>query len=113
MDDVRLAPVGAYNSQLEADLVLARLESSGIRAYVRSDGLGGTFPGMPMATGGFQVMVAEEDADLGRTVILEMGSQAVDRTTGALDEPSWRVIRWIIPIAALLLVVFGLVPNLF
>ena len=51
MADIRLAPVGAYNTQLEADLVVARLATAGVNAYVRSDGLGGTFPGMPMATG--------------------------------------------------------------
>ena len=113
MNEVRLAPVGAYNTQLEADLVVARLAAAGIKAYARSDGLGGTFPGMPMATGGFQVMVAEAEADSGRAVILEMGGQAADRSTGALDDPRWRIIRWVIPIAALALVLLGLIPRLF
>jgi len=108
-----LAPVAAYNSQLEADLVAARLGDAGIRAFVKSDGLGGTFPGMPMATGGFQVMVAEADQERGRATVLEMGSQAVDRTTGALEGSGWRVARWMIPIAAAVLVGSGLLRGIF
>ena len=112
-DRVHLAPVAAYSSQLEADLVVARLADSGIRAYAKSDGLGGTFPGMPLATGGFQVMVAEDDVVRGRATVLEMGRQAVDRSTGALNEPGWRLARWMIPIAAALMVGGGLIRSLF
>ncbi len=109
---VHLAPLVAYSSELEANLVVARLGDSGIRAFVRSDGLGGAFPGMPLATGGFVVMVAEEDAERGRATVLEMGGQALDRSTGALDEPGWRLALWIIPIAAALLVGSGLLRNI-
>lgn len=109
---VHLAPVAAYSSQLEADLVRARLGASGVRAYVKSDGLGGTFPGMPLATGGFQVMVAEEDADRARATVLEMGGQAADRSTGALDQPGWRITRWLIPIAAAVIVGGGILRTL-
>lgn len=112
MEPVHLAPVAAYNSQLEADLVVARLGDSGIRAFVRADGLGGTFPGMPMATGGFQVMVAEADQDRGRAAILEMGSQAADRVSGGLADPAWKWIRWLIPIGALLLLLAGVGSGL-
>ena len=110
---VHLAPVAAYSSQLESDLVVARLAESGIRAYAKSDGLGGTFPGMPLATGGFQVMVAEADVDRARATVLEMGGQAVDRSTGALNETGWRLARWLIPIAAALIVGGGVLRGLF
>ena len=84
-NDTRLAPVASYNSQLEADLVRGRLESAGIKAYVRSDGLGGTFPGMPMATGGFQVMVAEASADAER--IAQHSRLAVADLAGSARRP--------------------------
>ena len=112
-EQIRLAPVAAYNSQLEADLVAARLTAAGIRAFVKSDGLGGAFPGMPMATGGFQVMVAEADQEKGRGTALEMGGQAMDRTSGALDGPGWRLTRWIMLAAVVAIVVFGLVRSPF
>ncbi len=112
-DRVRLAPVAAYNSQLEADLVAARLGDAGIRAFVKSDGLGGTFPGMPMATGGFQVMVSEADQEKGRATVLEMGGQAMDRSAGALEGPGWRLTRWLVPLAAAAIVLLGLVRSVF
>jgi hypothetical protein len=108
---IRLAPVAAYNSQLEADLVAARLGAAGIRAFVKSDGLGGTFPGMPMATGGFQVMVAEADQEKGRAIVVEMGGQAIDRTSGALEGPGWRLTRLLMLAAIVAIVVFGLVRS--
>jgi hypothetical protein len=110
---VRLAPVAAYNSQLEADLVAARLGGAGIRAFVKSDGLGGTFPGMPMATGGFQVMVAEADQEKGRATVLEMGGQAMDRASGVLEGSSWRIMKWLVPAAVAALALFGVSRNLF
>ncbi|MCP3973877.1 MAG: DUF2007 domain-containing protein [bacterium] len=110
---VHLAPVVAYSSELEADLVVARLAESGIRAFVKSDGLGGAFPGMPMATGGFQVMVTEEDVDRARATVLEMGGQAADRSTGALNETGWRLARWLIPAAAALLILSAAIRGLF
>lgn len=109
---VHLAPVAAYSSELEANLVMARLADSGIPAYVKSDGLGGTFPGMPMATGGFQVMVAESDAARGRATVLEMGGQAFDRSTGALDGPGWKAATWLIPLAAAAIVMSGLLRGI-
>ena len=109
---IRLAPVAAYNSQLEADLVAARLGAAGIRAFVKSDGLGGTFPGMPMATGGFQVKVAEADQEQGRATVVEMGGQAMDRSSGTLEGPGWRLMRWLVPLAAAAVAVLGLVRSL-
>jgi len=68
---------------------------------------------MPMATGGFQVMVAEAKREAGRAVILEMGQQAADRSTGALSSRGWRWLIWLAPLAGLLLAVFGLARRLF
>jgi hypothetical protein len=111
-DEVRLAPVAAYNSKLEADLVVARLQTAGIGAHVWSDGLGGAFPGMPMATGGFQVMVAESDRQLARDTVLEMGGQAINPASGQLDSRSWELVRWLVPALGGLIVLAALLRFL-
>ncbi len=111
-DDTRLAPVASYSTQLEADLVVARLQTAGIRAHVWSDGLGGAFPGMPMATGGFQVMVAEAELSLARNTVLEMGGQAMDAKSGGLDAASWKLARWLVPAIGGLIVLALLVRTL-
>ena len=49
--------VGAYSSEMEADLVVQRLVGVGIQAATRSDNVGGMFPSMEMATGGVEVLV--------------------------------------------------------
>lgn len=55
--------VAAFNTRLEADLVVAKLAEAGIDAYITADNLGGTFPMMQMTTGGYKVMVPESLAD--------------------------------------------------
>lgn len=55
--------VAAFNTRLEADLVVAKLAEAGIDAFVIADNLGGTFPMMQMITGGYKVMVLEAVAD--------------------------------------------------
>ena len=61
----RTVEIAAYNTQLEADLVVAKLAEAGIEAVVLVDNLGGTFPMMQMITGGYKVHVLpmfEEEA---------------------------------------------------
>ncbi|MCP3998264.1 MAG: hypothetical protein GY722_24860 [bacterium] len=55
--------IAAYNTKLEADLVVALLAEAGIDALVVADNLGGTFPMMQMITGGYKVRVLEAVAD--------------------------------------------------
>ncbi|MDJ0960299.1 MAG: hypothetical protein QNJ88_06545 [Acidimicrobiia bacterium] len=54
------AVVGAYGSEMEADLVVQRLAGAGIRATTRRDTVGGMFPSMELATGGVEVLVPED-----------------------------------------------------
>ena len=53
----------AYNSKLEADLMLAKLREAGIDGYIVADNLGGTFPMMQMTTGGYRIMVPVSQAE--------------------------------------------------
>jgi hypothetical protein len=55
--------IASYNTQLEAELVLAKLREGGIEGYLAADNLGGTFPMMQMITGGYKVMVPESQAE--------------------------------------------------
>ena len=60
--------VAAFNTRLEADLVVAKLEEAGIKAFVDADNLGGTFPMMQMITGGYKVHVLVGFADEAREI---------------------------------------------
>ena len=62
MDD-QLVVVAAFNTSLEAELAKAKLAAEGIESVTRSDNLGGTFPSMQMATGGYQVLVLASHTD--------------------------------------------------
>jgi hypothetical protein len=61
--------VAAYNTELEADLAVARLADAGIDSLISADNLGGTFPMMQMITGGFKVQVRTGDEDRAREVL--------------------------------------------
>lgn len=54
--------IAAYNTSLEAELVMAKLREAGIDGHVIADNLGGAFPMMQMLTGGYKVMVPETQA---------------------------------------------------
>ena len=64
-----LVVVGAYNSELEAELVIAKLREAGIDAMARGDDLGGTLPSMQMASGGYEVLVGGEHEAAAREVL--------------------------------------------
>lgn len=61
--------VAAFNTRLEADLVVAKLSEAGIDAFVIADNLGGTFPMMQMVTGGYKVMVLEAVAAEAKEIV--------------------------------------------
>lgn len=73
--------IAAYNTKLEAELVLAKLREAGIEGFIDADNLGGTFPMMQMTTGGYKVMVPETQADeaaeiAGADAALEVNSES-------------------------------------
>lgn len=65
------AELAAYNTKLEADLVVALLGEAGIDAFITADNLGGTFPMMQMVTGGYRVMVLAEMLEEAQEIIAE------------------------------------------
>lgn len=65
------AQLAAYNTKLEADLVVALLGEAGIDAFIAADNLGGTFPMMQMVTGGYRVMVLADMLEEAQEIITE------------------------------------------
>ncbi len=67
--DRNLVAVGAFNSKFEADLAKGALESAGIEAIIQADTIGGTRPHVAWASGGFRLLVREEDEMAARQIL--------------------------------------------
>jgi hypothetical protein len=80
MHDVNLVVVHAFRSEPEAEMAKGALEAAGIDAMIQADSAGGMRPHLAWASGGFKVLVREQDAAAAREV-LEPQTE-----TGAGDE---------------------------
>ena len=63
MADRKLITIYAYATQMEADIAKSALASAGIAAVIQSDSAGGMRPHLGWSTGGFRLLVSEEDED--------------------------------------------------
>ena len=61
--------VHAFGTEMEAVIAKSALESAGIVASIRSDSAGGMRPHLGWSTGGFEVLVREEDKDAARELL--------------------------------------------
>jgi len=61
---------------MEADLAKGALESAGIDAMIQADSAGGMRPHLAWASGGFKVLVREEDAAAARELLEQQGESA-------------------------------------
>lgn len=61
--------VETFATSAEAELAKSALESAGIDAMIQSDTVGGMRPHVGWATGGFKLLVREEDADSAKEVL--------------------------------------------
>ena len=77
--------IAAYNTRLEAELVLAKLREAGIDGYIVADNLGGSFPMMQMITGGYRIMVPDSSAEEAEEIAHadEDVAQPAERSTGS------------------------------
>jgi hypothetical protein len=57
----KLVAVRTFASQIEADIAKTALESAGIVVMITADTIGGMRPHVGWSTGGFQLLVREED----------------------------------------------------
>lgn len=69
MDDVRLVVVDSCSSQIEAEMIKGALESAGLDAIIQADSVGGMRPHVAWSSGGFRVLVREEDIDEARACL--------------------------------------------
>ncbi|HEX7961586.1 MAG TPA: DUF2007 domain-containing protein [Terriglobales bacterium] len=57
-----LVVVRAFATQSEAEIAKTALESAGIAVMIQADTIGGMRPHVGWSTGGFQLLVREDDA---------------------------------------------------
>ena len=69
MANAKLVLVQSFATQMEADMAKSALESAGIAVMIQADSAGGQRPHMAWATGGFKLLVREEDLDEARSVL--------------------------------------------
>lgn len=77
MLEANLVIVHAFGSEPEAEIAKSALEAAGIDAMIQADTAGHMRPHIAWSSGGFKVLVREEDAAAAREV-LETPSQEFD-----------------------------------
>ena len=69
MRGANLVVVGAFGTAPEAELAKGALQTAGIDAMIRADSVGGMRPHVAWASGGYKVLVREEDEEAAREVL--------------------------------------------
>ena len=69
MREAKLVVVQTFAEQWEAELARSALNGVRIDAFIQSDSLGGTGPHIALATGGYKLLVREQDAAAARQVL--------------------------------------------
>ena len=69
MQNDDLIVVRTFATEAEADVAASALEAAEIDAMIQADTAGGMRPHIAWATGGFKVLVREEDADEAREIL--------------------------------------------
>jgi hypothetical protein len=78
MHDANLVVVHAFGSESEADLAKSALNAAGIDAMIQADSAGGMRPHLAWASGGFKLLVREEDEPEARDVLEPQGEPGAD-----------------------------------
>jgi Putative prokaryotic signal transducing protein len=69
MSDAGLVVVHSFATEMEAVIAKSPLESAGIVASIQSDSAGGMRPHLGWSTGGYKIIVREEDEDAAREIL--------------------------------------------
>jgi len=78
MHDANLVVIQAFGSEWEAALAKSALEAAGVAAMIQADAVGGMRPHVAWASGGYKVLVREEDAARAREALETGGETTVD-----------------------------------
>ena len=76
MERTELVVLDAFGTEAEAQLAKGALESIGIDAIILADSVGGMRPHVAWATGGYRLLVREEDVETAREA-LNSGAEAI------------------------------------
>jgi hypothetical protein len=63
MQETNLVVLQGFSSPQEAEIARGALEAAGIAAMIQADSVGGMRPHIAWATGGFKILVRQEDLD--------------------------------------------------
>jgi hypothetical protein len=69
MHDAHLVVVHTFANQPEAEIAKGALESAGIAAMIQADSVGGMRPHIAWASGGFKLLVRDEDASAAHEIL--------------------------------------------
>jgi Putative prokaryotic signal transducing protein len=69
MLDSNLVSIATYSSEAEAAMAMGALESASIESMLLSDSAGGMEPSVAYVTGGYQILVKQEDAESAREIL--------------------------------------------
>jgi hypothetical protein len=69
MANVNLVVVHAFATGPEAEMAKSALDAAGIDSMIQADSVGGMRPHVAWATGGFKLLVRDEDAEIARDVL--------------------------------------------
>jgi len=76
MLEANLVIVHAFGTEPEAEMAKNALEAAGIDSMIQADTAGGMRPHLAWSSGGFKVLVREEDATAAREVLESPAQQA-------------------------------------
>ncbi len=63
MHEANLVVIRAFGTAAEAEQAKSALESAGIASMIQADSVGGMRPHVAWASGGYKILVREDDAD--------------------------------------------------
>jgi len=78
MHDAKLVVVQAFGSGPEADMAKSALEAAGIDALIQADSIGGMRPHVAWSSGGYKLLVRDEDAAAARDVLEPVNETGAD-----------------------------------
>ena len=79
MHDADLVVVHAFATGTEAELAKSALDSAGIESMIQADSVGGQRPHVAWSSGGFKLVLRQEDAESARAALEPLSEEDVDQ----------------------------------